>query len=409
MPRGRGHTPSSRRGYGDRENEEEDRSGQEEPPSGVFSHKIRRMVVGFQGTRNGHRVSLHETELRPIFGSMEPGKNCPACGSGVGWLSVLLAATPTRIRCPRCAARLGYQASGVPIVLAATIIASCTTVGMVELVASGGLATVKNWAAFALMMLAVTVPLVLVVIFYCRRTKELRRVDEGFTLQVVVRSPSWKNLGLLILISLVWAVLWWKALRVWPVDWDTVPRGVVYTYWIADAIGQIAWDVALFAMLAFGIGALRASGISVRAVMYTALGLALAGLLIVGPAVVLWKISGVPAGVDDLARMNSSVLERIDGDDDLSPDRRRELMERIAKSWYVQTGELLEVRDDSGDWSSFSPRPDDEQERAAFRMTLARLERAHRELESRLFSSSFAFLLALGIGFMVRYRPAPGN
>jgi len=337
---------------------------------------------------------------------MEPGKHCPACGSDVGWLSVLMAATPTRIRCPHCRTRLGYQASGVPIVVAGVVVASWAAIGMVEVSAVGGLPTVRGFAAFALMILAVAVPLVLVATFYCRRTKQLRQVDEGFTLQVVVRRPSWRNLGLLVVISLVWAVLWWKAMRVWPVDWDTVSRVVVYSYWIADAIGQFAWDVALFAMLAFGVGALRESGISARAVTYTALGLALAGLLIVWPAAVLWNVSRVPSGIDDFAALDTSIIERIDRSDDLSPDKRRELMVRTAKSWYVQSGETLAVRDDSGNWIAFSPRPDDEQERAAYRSVLDRLERARRELRNRLFSSSFTFLLALGIGFVIRYRPA---
>ena len=39
---------------------------------------------------------------------MSPGADCPSCGKDIGILSVFLAQTPSRIRCPHCKARVRY-------------------------------------------------------------------------------------------------------------------------------------------------------------------------------------------------------------------------------------------------------------------------------------------------------------
>ena len=52
---------------------------------------------------------------------MNDGKHCPACGKDIGLWAVLLAAWPSRVRCPHCRARLSY---GSCIVLVAILVSS---------------------------------------------------------------------------------------------------------------------------------------------------------------------------------------------------------------------------------------------------------------------------------------------
>jgi DNA-directed RNA polymerase subunit RPC12/RpoP len=53
---------------------------------------------------------------------MNDGKHCPACGKDIGLWSVLLAQTPTQVRCPHCRAKLKYE-RGTQIIFVIVVLA----------------------------------------------------------------------------------------------------------------------------------------------------------------------------------------------------------------------------------------------------------------------------------------------
>lgn len=104
---------------------------------------------------------------------MSDGKHCPICGKDIGLWVVLLAAWPTRVRCPHCKARLSYGGS----VLLATGLVAFLAVLFYVVSLKYRLSDLKFHLVYVGVALAVLVPFELAATLYLRHRGTLRKAD----------------------------------------------------------------------------------------------------------------------------------------------------------------------------------------------------------------------------------------
>src|SRR5579864_4806947 len=107
---------------------------------------------------------------------MRDGKHCPACGVDIGLWPVASATLPSRIRCPRCKARLGYR--GIGTVVLVLVLVSVPVFAFAWLVSLLFVGVIQLTVLLAVLF-AAWVPVELVAAKYLRENKVLEYRSGG--------------------------------------------------------------------------------------------------------------------------------------------------------------------------------------------------------------------------------------
>ena len=106
---------------------------------------------------------------------MTSGKFCPACGQDIGVWPVFSAGLPSRIRCPRCKARLRYN--DTLAIYVALLLVFVGVAFLAFLITSSLTTTMIPSVLWAVIVLAAWVPVELALAWFLRNRRTLALAD----------------------------------------------------------------------------------------------------------------------------------------------------------------------------------------------------------------------------------------
>lgn len=109
--------------------------------------------------------------------TMQDGKHCPMCKADIGIWPIFSAGFPTRIRCPKCFANVGYQRIWGEVIV---IVLLMTAAFVGALFTAGMFGSSYQFAVFVIVLLGIWVPVEFLIALYLRANKKLAYRSGGY-------------------------------------------------------------------------------------------------------------------------------------------------------------------------------------------------------------------------------------